>query len=147
MEAKTSEPTKPEGQIYYECEMESLERLFNDCKKNPDLDPFEWVLSISKLTESETFTLYNEETGEEEEVETGREIITGHKFLISWGGPESWIYSTNNGRSLNYFYCHWGGSDEWRTGLTGKQEDEFNALFGFYFECLEESEKVGAVIE
>lgn len=142
MEEARSEPTKPEGQIYYEYEMESLEQLFNDCQKNPDLDPFEWVLSITKMTEAEKLT---DENGEE--FETGAEIITGHKFLISWGGPESWIYSTNNGRSLKYFYCHWGGSDEWRTGLTGKQEDEFNALFGVYFECLEESEKVGAVIE
>lgn len=139
----TDDTTKPAGELYYEAQMQTLEALYNECLENDDSDPFEWLLCIEPMTEEETFT--NDEG--EEIVLHGSEIITGHKFLISWGGPSSWIQSTNNGRSFEYHYCDWFGSDYFSTGLTGKQEDEFNALFGVYFDCLQDTEKVGSVIE
>ena len=142
----TDDTTKPAGELYYEAQMSSLEALYEESLENPDADPFEWLLSIENITEPQKFTYEDEETGEEVTYEEG-EIITGHKFLISWGGPSSWIQSTNDGRSFEYVYCDWFGSDWFQTGLTGKQEDEFNALFGGVFECHTEAEKVGAVIE
>ena len=142
----TDDTTKPAGELYYEAQMSSLEALYEESLENPDADPFHWLLSIENITEPQKFTYEDEETGEEVTYEEG-EIITGHKFLISWGGPSSWIHSTNDGRCFEYVYCDWFGSDWFQTGLTGKQEDEFNALFGGVFECHTEAEKVGAVIE
>ena len=133
---------KPAGELYYEAQMQTLEALYNECLENDDSDPFEWLLCIDTMTEEETFT-----NDEGEEIETGAEIITGHKFMLTFGGPSAWIQSTNDGRSFEYHYCDWFGSDYFSTGLTGKQEDEFNALFGGVFECHTEAEKVGSVIE
>ena len=125
MANNTDHEARP-GELYYQAQMQTLEEMYEEHMKNPDEanDPFEWLLSIEPMTETQTF--YDEETGED--IETDMQIITGHKFLISWGGPSSWIQSTNNGRSFEYHYCDWFGSDYFKTGLTGKQEDEFNAL-------------------
>jgi hypothetical protein len=139
------EPTKPAGELYYEAQMQTLENLFNECRDH-DTDPFEWLLCIDTMTEPQVHHYEDEETGEELTYEDG-EIITGHKFMLTFGGPSAWIQSTNDGRTLEYHYCDWFGSDYFKTGLTGKQEEEFNALFGIVFECHTEAEKVGAVVQ
>ena len=142
----TDDTTRPAGELYYEAQMQTLETLFNECQVNPDVDPFEWLLCIDTMTEPMVHHYEDEETGEQLTYEEG-EVITGHKFQLTFGGPSAWIQSTNDGRTLSYHYCDWFGSDYFETGLTGKQEDEFNALFGVVFECHTEAEKVGAVVE
>ena len=146
MEQVQDQPSQPENERYYDAQMESLKELFEEHQENPDLDPWEWILCVDPMTEAVTFTEYDEETGEETEHETGEEIITGHIFRLTWGGPEASIICKNDeGKHLHYEYCNWHGSDFLRRYLTGEQEDQFMALFGVYFECLEESKKVGAV--
>lgn len=140
-----SEQEKPAGELYYEAQMSSLEELYEECRENPDRDPFEWLLECVPLTEVDTYTDYDEETGEEVEHELETETVTGHKFLISWGGPESYLTTNNDGKTWIYHYNDWFGSDAFKRYLTGSQENMVNELFGVYFECLEDSDKLGAV--
>ncbi len=127
--------------------METLKELFEEQQENPDLDPWHWILCVDQMTEPVTYTEYDEETGEEMEYETGEYLVTGHIFRITWGGPEASIICKNNeGKHLHYEYNDWFGSDFLRRYLTGEQEDHFMALFGAYFEFIEEEKKVGAVV-
>lgn len=152
-QSDTSSPpaTTEPGLEYFKSQMQSLQEMVILRLENPeedhDLIINEWCLSAQAIRQGEEITDYDEETGEEFTIFTGMDIIEGHKFLLTWGGPEAWIISNDNGQTFTYHYCDWYGSDAFSCPILGENFENVNIAFEIYFECLEAHEKAGAVVE
>lgn len=88
------------------------------------------ALEAYPIREAETFTEYDEETGEEIEIE-GEEHRVGTGYLITWGGPEARIYTKDEGATWRFFYCDWGGSDSFDVRITGRDLETVQGVFGW----------------
>lgn len=152
-QSDTSSPpanTNP-GREYFHAQMESLQEMVILRLENPeedhDLIINEWCLSVEEIRQAEEITDYDEETNEEFTIFTGMDIIEGHKFQLTWGGPSAWITTKDNGQTFTYHYCDWFGSDAFSCPILGENLDNVNVAFEIYFDCMEDSQKVGSIVE
>lgn len=150
MEA-TSEPIKQAGEIYFEAQMSSLEEMVTLRRENPEDDHEliinEWCLEVTSIRQAEQIEYFDEETQTEMVHLTGMDVIEGHKFLLTWGGPSAWIESHDNGETFTYSYCDWFESDAFSCPILGDNLDNVKTAFEIYFECLDPSQKVGSIVE
>ena len=153
-DTKEHSPTTPAGELYLDAVLESLQAAVDEYHRGGEELPINTnCLCVDLMTEPATFEHWvldenDEETGEVEEQETGEEVVIGHKFVVTTGGPHAEFQTKDNGETWSFFYCDWFGSDAY-TYHFGRSRSGFvlDDAFGIYFECgLEEGSQLGAFI-
>jgi hypothetical protein len=150
-DSKEYSPTTPAGETYLDAVLESLQECVDEYHRGGEELPINTeCLCVDLMTEPATFDDWlldenDEETGEVEEVETGEEVVIGHKFVVTTGGPHAEFYTKDEGRTWSFFYCDWFGSDAYtyHFGSSRLLDD----AFGIWFECgVDEGFQLGALI-
>tara|TARA_R110000772_G_scaffold156421_2_gene267550 strand:- start:177 stop:644 length:468 start_codon:yes stop_codon:yes gene_type:complete len=151
-DTKEHSPTTPAGEIYLDAVLESLQEAVDEYNAGGEELPINTnCLCVDFMTEPDLFEHWvldenDEETGEVQMQETGNDLVTGHKFVVTTGGPHAEFQTKDGGRTWSFFYCDWFGSDAftYHFGTTSNLLDE---AFGLWFECgLEEGSQLGALI-
>jgi len=129
--------------------MASMGEAVQEYQENPDGDlPINTVaLCVDPIVEDETFQDYNEDGTEIITFETGVQILIGHTIVVTTGGPHAEFRTFDNGETYRFHYWDWFGSDEFSCGVYDDDLQTVQEAFGLYFDCLEDSQKAGAVVE
>ena len=135
--------TIPKGELYLEAVESSLSEAYEEEQRGGDLVLNSYVLCIDIMTEKVTHSYYDEETGEEVEYEDEDERITGHKFVITTGGPHAEFRTTDNGENWTFHYWDWFGSDLYETEVPSSMCEPFM----LWFECgVPQGQQLGEMI-
>ena len=143
-------PTTPAGETYLDAVLESVQEAVQEEQRGGDELAINTVcLCVDLMTEPvEVEEWYDDEGDMMEEplmITLDEEKITGHKFVVTTGGPHAEFYTKDEGRTWSFYYCDWFGSDAftYHFGRCVLLEE----AFGIYFECgLEEGSQLGALI-
>tara|TARA_R110001592_G_scaffold16685_4_gene70904 strand:+ start:7372 stop:7851 length:480 start_codon:yes stop_codon:yes gene_type:complete len=140
------------GAAYFDAVLESLEEAVQEYRRGSEELPINTnCLCVDPMTEPiEVEEWFDDEGDMMEEplmITLEEEKITGHKFVVTTGGPHAEFQTTDNGGSWSFFYCDWFGSDSYKseTFSTGWVFDLINEAFGIWFECgVPEGQELGA---
>ena len=145
--ANITDQEKPApGPAYYKAVISSLEEAvqeYND-GKTEELPINTNCLCVDLWVQNEKTTYYDEETGEEIEIFTGDEVVKGHKFVVTTGGPHAEFRTTDHGETWSFFYCDWFESDKFEMNIHF-DKDTVQEAFNLYFEC-GEFQEVGSIV-
>ena len=146
----TDDTTKPAGELYLDAVLESLEEAVQEYRdgSTEDLPINTNCLCVDPMTEAIEVEEWYDDEGEEmnEPIMVtldDERRITGHKFVVTTGGPHAEFQTKDNGQTWTFFYCDWFGSDSYTYSFGSN--NLLNEAFGIWFECgVPEGQKVGA---
>lgn len=146
--------TKPEGELYFDMVLSSLEEAVQQYRdgSTEELPINTNCLCVDPMTEAIEVEEWYDDEGEmldEPLMITldDERRITGHKFVVTTGGPHAEFQTKDNGQTWSFYYCEWFGSDSYtyHIGGSGWVADLLGEAFGLWFECgVPEGQELGA---